>query len=165
MTIKQRKELTLELKSKLYIVFMLNEEEYGIEIAYAQEILRIPNHMTKIPNMPSFVEGVINIRGKVIPVIDLKKRFDIQQTDKNEDSRLLILNLNDIILAIITDDVSEILSIEEDAIQTLNSAVSQIGQNSLTGIGKIEKRLILLLDVLKLKSEVFNYQFEMEEKK
>lgn len=144
---------------------MLNEEEYGIEISYAQEILRIPNHMTQLPNMPSYVEGVINIRGNVIPVIDLKKRFGIAQSEQSSDSRLLILNFDDTVLAIIIDDVLELLTFEENEIQKLNSTISQVGQNSLIGIGKVEKRLILLLDVPKLKNEVFTYQLEMEETK
>lgn len=152
------------MSSISYIVFMLNNEEYGIEISYAQEILRIPNQMTRIPNMPSHVEGVINLRDNVIPVIDLKKRFGFEQTNQCLDSRLLIVNLDNSVLAIIVDDVSEIINIEEDSIEQLNSVISQIGKNSLKGIGKIDKRLILLVDALKLKTEVIENSFELEEK-
>jgi purine-binding chemotaxis protein CheW len=151
------------VKSKLYIVFRLNEEEYGIEIAYAQEILRMPDHLTHLPNMPAYVEGVINIRGKVIPVIDLKKRFDLKTIEESTERRLIILNFNNTLLAVVIDDVSEIVNIEEDTIQNVNSIISQLGQNCLAGIGRIEQRLILLLDVLKLNTEIFAYQFEMEE--
>lgn len=153
------------MKSKLYIILNLNNEEYGIEITYAQEILRIPDHMTHLPNMPSYIEGIINIRGKVIPVIDLKKRFNLEQTDRNPDSRLLILNLDNTILAIIVDDVSEILTIEDDMIQSLNTIICQLGQNSLTGIVNMDQHLIILLNVLSLKTEIFTYQLEMEEEK
>ena len=147
-----------------YIVFMLNKEEYGIEISYAQEIIRIPKQISQIPNMPSYVEGVINLRGKVITVINLSKRFGFEQTNVSLDSRLLIVELEDIMLALIVDDVSDIISFEDSSIEQLNSVISQIGNNSLKGIGKVEKRLIILLDALMLKTEVFQHSIGMEKK-
>jgi purine-binding chemotaxis protein CheW len=145
-----------------YVVFILNNEEYGIEISYAQEILRVPEQLTLLPNMPSYIEGVINLRGKVIPVIELKKRFGFS-TEQCTDSRLLIIKYEDTQLALKVDDVSEIISLEEEAVQQLNSVISQIGNNSLKGIGKFEDRLILLIDVLRLDKEVFHGEFEMED--
>jgi len=153
-----------KVSSISYIVFMLNNEEYGIEILYAQEIIRIPKQISKIPNMPSYVEGVINLRGKVITVINLSKRFAFEETKVSLDSRLLIVELDGTMLALIVDDVSEIISIEDSSIEKLNSVISQIGNNSLKGIGKIEKRLIILLDALMLKTEVFQHSIGMEKK-
>jgi Chemotaxis signal transduction protein len=145
---------------------MLNNEEYGIEIRYAREILRIPEHMMHLPNMPFYVEGIINIRGTVIPIIDLKKRFNLPQMDRGSDSRLLILDLEDTTLAVIVDDVSEIMNIEESDIQTLNSVICQIGQNSLSRVANLNKqRLILLLNVANFKTDIFTYNTEMEEEK
>ena len=153
------------MSSISYIVFLLNNEEYGIEISYAQEIIRIPKQISPIPNMPSYVEGVINLRGKVITVINLNKRFEFEETKVSLDSRLLIVELEDTMLALIVDDVSEIISFEDSSIEKLNSVISQIGNNSLKGIGKIEKRLIVLLDASKLKTEVFQHSIGMEKKK
>lgn len=154
------------MKSESYIIFMLNNEEYGIEIRYAREILRIPEHMMHLPNMPFYVEGIINIRGTVIPIIDLKKRFNLPQMDRGSDSRLLILDLEDTTLAVIVDDVSEIMNIEESDIQTLNSVICQIGQNSLSRVANLNKqRLILLLNVANFKTDIFTYNTEMEEEK
>ena len=82
------------MSSMLYIVFLLNNDEYGIEISYAQEILRVPDKTTQIPNMPFYVEGVINVRGKVIPVLDLKKRFGFQESNQYLEKRLLIVDLD-----------------------------------------------------------------------
>lgn len=138
-----------------YVVFSLGNEEYGIEISFAQEIIRIPRQIFKMPNMPSYIEGVVNLRGKVIPVIDLKKRFDFEHTERTNDSRLLILDLDNMLLGTIVDDVSEVIKIEDTSIEKLSSEVSSIGSNNVKGIGKIDKRLILLLDAVKMKNEIF----------
>lgn len=108
-----------------------------------------------MPNTPLFIEGVANLRGNVIPVIDLKKRFDFEQTEKTNDSRLLILDLENMLLGIIVDDVSEVLMIEEESVEEFDFEISGISGNSIQGIGKIDDRLILLLDAIKLKKEVF----------
>ena len=152
------------MSSISYIVFMLNNEEYGIEILYAQEIIRIPNQISQIPNMPSYIEGVINLRGKVITVINLSKRFGFEETKVTLESRLLIVELDNTMLALIVEDVSEIISFEDSSIEKLSSVISQIGNNSLKGIGKIDKRLIILLDASKLKTEVFQQSIGMEKK-
>jgi purine-binding chemotaxis protein CheW len=138
-----------------YVVFSLGKEEYGIEITFAKEIIRIPQQITKMPNMPSYIEGMVNLRGKVIPVIDLKKRFGFEQTERSVDSRLLILDLENSLLGITVDDVSEVLKIDDQSVENLSSEISGIGSNSVKGIGKIDKRLILLLDAIKMKTEVF----------
>jgi len=152
------------MSSISYIVFKLNKEEYGIEILYAQEIIRIPNQISQIPNVPSYIEGVINLRGKVITVINLSKRFGFEETKVTMDSRLLIVELDNTMLALVVEDVSEIISFEDSSIEKLSSLISQIGNNSLKGIGKIEERLIILLDALKLKTEVFQQSIGMEKK-
>lgn len=140
-----------------FVVFNLGSEEYGLEIAFAQEIIRIPSQITKIPNMPLFFEGVINLRDKVIPVIDLNKRFGHQQTERNTDSRLLILDLENMLLGIIVDDVSEVLIIDEQAIDKLKFDIPNITMNSIKGIAKRDNRLIVLLDAIEIKNEIFQY--------
>jgi purine-binding chemotaxis protein CheW len=138
-----------------YVVFSLGKEEYGIEISIAQEIIRIPQQITKMPNLPSYIEGVVNLRGNVIPVIDLKKRFGFERTERGTDSRLLILNLEDRQVGTIVDNVSEVIKIDDDSVETLDSELSGIGSNNISGIGKIDERLILLLDTTKIKADVF----------
>jgi purine-binding chemotaxis protein CheW len=144
-------------------VFNLGNEEYGLQIEYAQEILRIPDEVTKMPNMPSYFEGMINLRGKILPVIDLKKRFEYDQTGRNVDSRLLILDLEDILLGIIVDDVSEVVMIDDDAIEGFKFDIPGVSMNSIKGIAKIENRLIMLLDTSKIKGEIFEYSNQLEE--
>lgn len=143
------------------VVFILGTEQYAIDISYAKEIVRIPE-FTRMPNMPPFMEGVINLRGKVIPVIDLKKRFGFEQTERTIDNRLLILDLEGMDLGIIVDDVTEVVHIKEEEIEKLNLEVATIGKNSVQGIGKIGERLIILLNVLELKNEIFQFKTERE---
>lgn len=144
-----------------YIVFTLEKQEYGINISYTQEIIRIPQ-ITNIPNMPDFIEGVINLRGKVIPVIDPKKKFGLAQTERSSDHRLLILDLEGINIGIIVDDVSEVVVINEQLIERLCKEMGILGGNSVQGIAKIDQRLILLLNTLEFKNEIFKLESERE---
>jgi purine-binding chemotaxis protein CheW len=105
--------------------------------------------------MPAFIDGVFNLRGKVIPVIDLKKRFDFAQTERNADNRLLVIDLGNMLLGTIVNDVSEVLMVDDTSIENLYSEIASIGQNCIQGICNMGDRLILLLDALKLKEEVF----------
>jgi purine-binding chemotaxis protein CheW len=105
--------------------------------------------------MPAFIDGVFNLRGKVIPIIDLKKRFDFAQNERNADNRLLVIDLGNMLLGTIVDDVSEVLMVDDASIENLYSEMVSIGQNCIQGICNMGDRLILLLDALKLKEEVF----------
>lgn len=141
------------------VVFTLGEEEYVVDISYAQEIIRIPQ-ITKIPNVPRFIEGIINLRGKIIPIFDLKERFNIGHTDKGIDSRLLILELDGLKAGIVVDDVSEVIKVEEQSIQRLDDEISSISKESIEGISLIGQRIIIVLNIIKLKSEIFNFNLE-----
>lgn len=147
---------------KLYVVFSLNKQEYGIEISFAQEILRIPDNITHIPNMPNYVDGIFSLREDVIPILNLKKRFGLQLTNQDADSRLLVVNIKDNIIGFIVDDVDEIVQIDESSIDSLESISSKIGKDSVKGIGKIEERLILLLDLSKLENEIYAHTYSDE---
>ncbi|MGB4700889.1 MAG: chemotaxis protein CheW [Syntrophomonadaceae bacterium] len=143
------------MSNSQYVIFSLGEEEYGINISYAQEIMRVPGQITKLPNMPAYIDGVFNLRGKVIPIIDLKKRFDFAQTERNADNRLLVIDLGNMLVGTIVDDVSEVLMIDEASIENLYSEIAGIGKNCIQGICNMGDRLIVLLDALKMKEEVF----------
>ena len=143
------------------VVFRLGQDEYAIKIHFAQEIIRIPS-LTKIPNTPPFLEGIFNLRGKVIPVFDLKKRFGISQTERGIDSRLLILELDGMNAGIIVDDVSEVMNINREAIENLDADIVGISKNSVEGVYMTDKRIVILLNALKLKSEIFKLDLERE---
>lgn len=144
------------MQSDQYVVFYLNDEEYAINILYTQEILRIKKKITKIPNMPSYVEGIIELRGHVIPVVNLLKRFDFDNREIGKENKLIIANLNHTMVAFLVDDVSDIVSFEDSKLEKLDDNICKLGKNSIKGIGRIDKRLIILLDVLELNSEIFN---------
>jgi len=139
------------------VVFSLGREEYAVDIGHAQEIIRIPQQRTSIPGMPSYIEGIVNLRDKVIPVVDLKKSFGYAASERGEDSRLLILNLDNMHIGIIVDDVSEVLKLDEKAVEKLAPELSGAGCGCLYGVGRLKGRLIMLLDALMLKNKLFNY--------
>jgi purine-binding chemotaxis protein CheW len=150
------------MDSKQLVVFILNQDEYGIEISYVQEIVRVPEQITKIPDAPSFIEGLMNLRGKVIPVLDLKKRYGFTEKERNGDNRLLILNLENSFMGVVVDDVSEVLHMDTGQIEDICAEIRGYG-SSIKGICKVDNRLILLLDALKMKRELVenNYTKEM----
>lgn len=149
------------MDSSQLVVFTLGLEEYGINICHAQEIIRIPK-LTKIPNVPAFIEGVFNLRGKVIPVFDLRKRFGFEQSERGIDSRLLILELEGMKLGITVDDVSEVLRLEEQSMDNLGDEISGLNKNSIQGIGLVGERIIIILNASTLKSEIFKYNLDKE---
>ena len=138
------------------VVFCLGDEEYGIDISYAKEIIRVPKFV-KVPNVPDFVEGIFNLRGTVITVIDLSKRFLGIQTAPGEDRRLLILEFEDSKLGIIVDDVTDVMSKQKLSVQNLDRQLEISCKNSIDGIACIDQHLIMLLNPRKLKEDVFNY--------
>ncbi len=143
------------------VVFTLGVEEYGVDICHAQEIIRIPK-LTKIPNVPTFIEGVFNLRGSVIPVFDLKKRFGFQECERGADSRLLILELEGMKLGITVDDVSEVLRIEERPMDNFSDEIVTLNKNTIQGISIVGQRIIIVLNALNLKSEIFKYNLDEE---
>lgn len=144
------------MNSNQLVVFNLGKEEYAIDISYAKEIIRIPS-FTKIPNVPHYIEGVFNLRGTVITVIDLKKRFEISNQERGADSRLLILDFHEVQIGIIVDDISEVVRIDNLTIQDLDTELISISKNSIEGITIMGERLIILLNALKLKTEIFKF--------
>lgn len=144
------------MSSNKLVIFNLGKEEYAINISYAKEIIRIPK-FTKIPNVPDYIEGVFNLRGTVITVIDLKKRFGISSTQRGADSRLLILDFKDMLAGIIVDDISEVVKGDNLSIQNLGNEIVSISKNSIEGITIMDNRLIILLNAVKLKTEIFKY--------
>ncbi|MGE5508135.1 MAG: chemotaxis protein CheW [Chitinophagales bacterium] len=130
------------------VVFSLGEEEYGVPVGQVQEIIRMAA-ITQMPKAPSFVEGVINLRGRVIPVVDLKRLFDLGQSAHDDKSRIIVVEVGDKTVGITVDDVSEVLRLPVGTIDP-PPAVAGADQGFLTGVGKLDQRLLMLLDLEKL---------------
>jgi purine-binding chemotaxis protein CheW len=132
-----------------FVTFSLNEEEYAVDILNVQEINRI-TEITKVPNSPVFVEGVINLRGKVIPVVNLRKKFGLEDKATDDTSRIIIMEINGITNGLIVDSVSEVLRVPSSIIEPPPPMSSDVSSNYIKGIAKLEERLIVLLDIDRL---------------
>ncbi|MEG2004708.1 MAG: chemotaxis protein CheW [Bilophila sp.] len=134
------------------VTFKLGDEEFGVDILKVQEIIRMLP-ITRVPNAPNFVEGVINLRGKVIPVIDMRKRFGLDTTPHDSQTRIEVMDLQGQIVGFVVDAVSEVLRIKESTVEPPPPVVAGIGSEYMRGVGKLEDRLLILLDLDKLLSE------------
>jgi purine-binding chemotaxis protein CheW len=135
---------TLQLVS-----FQLDKELYGIEITKVREIILI-SEITRIPQTPHYVKGLINLRSTVIPVIDLRSLFGLQEGDMTDDSRIMVLQACGKTIGIVVDAVSEVLRVKHDRIAAPPPTVAGVGREYLTGLVKLDKQLLILLDIDKI---------------
>lgn len=132
-----------------FVTFTLGDEEYGVEILKVQEIIGLPP-VTRVPHLPQFTKGVINLRGAVVPVVDLRLRFNLDLAEYNDRTCVIITKVSDRVTGMIVDVVSEVAEIPDDLIDPTPSFNSQIRTDFIKGVGKIDKRLVILLDVDRL---------------
>ncbi len=143
----ENKESNNNNKDKQLVVFKLNEEEYGLNINNVKEIIRLAN-ITPVPQAPEFVLGVLNIRGKILPVIDLKKRFLMEETEITPSVRIIIVEVKDLKVGLKVDSASEVISIDKDCIDLPPDFLkTKIDIDFINGVGKINDRLIIILDI------------------
>ena len=131
------------------VSFRLAQEEYGIEITRVREII-LMGEITRVPQTPHFVKGLINLRSTVIPVIDLRARFGLTEADATDESRIMVVNVAGKTIGIVVDAVSEVLRVSSDQIAPPPPTVVSLGTEYLTGLVKLQKQLLLLLDIDKL---------------
>lgn len=129
--------------------FRLGNEEYGIDILKVQEINRIAD-ITRIPQSPDFVEGVINLRGNVIPIIDLRKRFNMPEREHDRQTRIVVGEIDGRTVGLVVDAVSEVIRLPANTIEPAPKIVSKDQADYITGIGKLDDRLLMLLDIDKI---------------
>ena len=128
------------------VVFQLAAELYGVEISRVHEIIRLQS-VTRVPRAPAFVEGVITLRGKVTPVVDLRRRFGLPMADHTRSSRIVVLEIGDQVVGIIVDGVSEVLRVNTSTVEPPSPVVAGIDSEYLHGIAKVDERLVILLDL------------------
>lgn len=138
------------VKSLQLVVFSIGAELYGVGIDSVQEIVRVPD-ITGVPDAPDFLEGVINLRGRIVPVIDIRKRLRVKEAARTKLTRVLITE-NGSTVGLLVDSASEVLKIQPDAIEGPPEMISAIGVEYITGVAKIDGRLIILLDIKKILS-------------
>jgi len=135
-----------------FVTFTLGDEEYGIAILKVQEIIGYPG-FTKIPNMPSFVKGVINLRGSVVPVIDLRLKFAMQEREYDAYTVIAILEVKEKVIGVIVDAVSDVITLKEDEMQPTPDFSSGVKVEFISGMGRKGDTLIILLDIDRVLSE------------
>jgi len=131
------------------VSFNLGSEEFGIDILKVQEIIRLIS-ITKVPNSPEFIEGVINLRGRVIPVIALRIKLGMEKIEYSNSTRIIVVEINNNTVGFVVDGVSEVLRIPANITEAPPSMVAGVDSEYITAVGKLEDRLLILLDLEKI---------------
>lgn len=137
-------------EAKKYLVFRLGNEEYGIDIHKITTIIEKDMNIARVPKTPSFLKGVINLRGEIIPIMSLRIRFSLSDDVFTEDSRIIIVKLDEISVGLIVDSVAEVLELDEEATESIANIAGELSLEYITGVGKAEGRIITLLNLEKL---------------
>ncbi|WP_368654836.1 chemotaxis protein CheW [Ornithinibacillus sp. 4-3] len=137
--------------SKKVIVFQLKDEEYAVSVDQVGSIERLQS-ITRVPQTADFVKGVINLRGVVTPVIDLRARFGIEESEYTNATRIIIVYLEDMEVGLIVDVANDVIDIPEDSIGAAPEVVGAVDVDYIAGVAKLEKRLLILLDIQKVLS-------------
>lgn len=132
-----------------YLTFTIGEEDYGFEIKYVVEIIGIQK-ITDVPDMPHFIKGVINLRGKVIPVMDVRLRFSFEKREYDDRTCIIVINVNEKLVGVIVDRVSEVLDIPKTQIEPAPNMKKNESSKFLQGMGKIAEKVVILLNADKL---------------
>ncbi len=134
------------------VVFMLNRAYYGVPILQVQEIVKM-TEITELPNTPDFVQGIVNLRGKIIPIIDMRKRFGLPEETIDENWKILILKEEDVLFGVMVDQISEVEKVPATLIEKPPKIVAGVNGKFINGIAKTQNRLLILLDIAKILSD------------
>ncbi len=143
MAVEKQKEYQL-------VIFSIGDEEFGVDISQVREIVRlIP--ITYLPKAPEFIEGVVNLRGQVVAVIDLAKRLVISSKQRGDNTRIIIVEIEGLTMGMIVDSVSEVLRLSSEQIEDVPSVIqTEVQEHYIYGVGKLKDRLLVLLDLKKV---------------
>lgn len=136
-----------------YLTFRLDREEYGIDILKVQEI-RGYEPPTRIANAPNFIKGVVNLRGTIVPIVDMRLKFNCSKVEYDSFTVVIILNLRSRIVGIVVDSVSDVMELPAESLKAAPDVESVIGNDSVLGLGSLGDRMLILLDIEKLMSGV-----------
>jgi len=154
---QENRQIKNEIK---LVVFRLGEEEFGAPIHQVHEILRLVE-ITRVPRAPRFIEGVVNLRGRIIPILDLRRRFDLpMDASPKSKQRIMEVEVEGQVLGMIVDEVTEVVRIPVDAIEPPPPMVADIAGEYLSGIGKLPGRILIMLNFDKILSEQETHQIE-----
>ncbi|MBM7614840.1 chemotaxis protein CheW [Alkaliphilus hydrothermalis] len=140
------------MSERQYVIFKLEKEEYGVDIMHVKEISEFKESM-KVPNSPRFIDGLVNYRGVVTPIINLRKKFNLDLVEVSSNTRIIIIYLNDKQVGFLVDDASQVLTIDQKDVDPAPEIITGVDQKFISGIAKIGERMIILLDLEKVLSE------------
>ncbi|MBL3593495.1 MAG: chemotaxis protein CheW [Synergistaceae bacterium] len=151
----EKEQMTLDAetrgKERIILVFDLNEEFYGLDVNLVREIVRVPGRITRVPKAPGYIRGVINLRGTVIPVLDMSIKMGRESSEADSDSRIVVAEFEDLNLGVMVDAVREVRTIYEAEIESADRVETSADAEYLEGVAKIDDgRLICLLDLPRL---------------
>nr|WP_315247446.1 chemotaxis protein CheW [uncultured Albidiferax sp.] len=134
-----------------YLTFRLSQEEYGIDILKVQEI-RGYEPPTRIANAPTFIKGVVNLRGTIVPIVDMRLKFNCSEAEYNSFTVVIILNLRTRIVGIVVDSVSDVLELQPESVKAAPDIDSVVDNSCILGLGSVSDRMLILLDIERLMS-------------
>jgi purine-binding chemotaxis protein CheW len=134
-----------------FLTFTLGGEEYGIDILKVQEI-RGYEAVTAIANVPEFIKGVLNLRGVIVPIIDLRLKFKLGRADYNEFTVVIILNLCDRVVGVVVDSVSDVITLPPEQVRPAPEFAAMLNTSYIMGLGTLDQRMLILMDIEKLMS-------------
>jgi purine-binding chemotaxis protein CheW len=138
------------MEKELQVVgFRIGRETFGLPISIVREIVRVPE-ITSVPNAPDYIEGVINLRGRIIPIVDLRKRFGEKASEANKRNRIVVVEMESRVIGLIVHSASEVLRISPSEIEAPHNVFQEGELNYITGVGKLNGRLVILLDLSRI---------------
>ena len=140
------------MAERKYVIFKLYDDEYGIDIMRVKEVTEFVQ-VTKVPNTPDFVEGIINLRGEITPIINLKKRFSKSDELSKIAHRILVLNLDDKLVGFMVDDASMVITMDDTQIQETPEIIGGDDKKYIEGIGTLGERMVIILDLVQVLDE------------
>ncbi|MCM2257067.1 MAG: chemotaxis protein CheW [Vicinamibacteria bacterium] len=128
--------------------FFLAGEEYGVDVRLVQEIIRVAE-ITQVPRAPAHIRGVINLRGRIIPVVDLRRKLELGTVEASKQARIVVVKLRDRLVGLLVDGASQVLKVPQSLVEPPPEEVVEVHQNAIRGVAKLQDRLIILLDLMK----------------
>ncbi len=148
-----------DLATEQLVVMRLASEDYGVEITHVREIIRIQN-ITEVPQAPAYVEGIINLRGAVIPVVDLRKRFGLEIAEESAETRIVVVDVREHTVGLIVDGVTEVITVPASSVEPVGNLAAASITSDLRGIVNLPEKLIILIDLEHLLGSIAGSDFE-----
>lgn len=140
-------EAAAGVNTKQYLGFKLGREEYGVDIQMITSIIEKNMKIARVPKAPKYILGVINLRGEIIPVMDTRMRLQLSTVEDTENTRIIIVKVEEIVIGMVVDSVAEVIELDDDSIEGLSTFSSDITMDYISGVGKVDNRIVTLLNL------------------